>query len=112
MTQSRNDVTGEHSEPDTVTESEYHRLLSANRRRHALEVLLDRSAPVELEDLARAVAEREDDLTARDEEVIERVMTTLHHVHLPMMDEYDVVDYDVQKCHVSSCPARSELSVH
>lgn len=109
MTQSRNGVSGESRGTGTLSESEYHRLLSTDRRRHALDVLLDRSAPVDLEALATAVAEREDGLTASDEETIERVMTTLHHVHLPMMDEYDVIAYNVDECHVGSCPAQSEL---
>jgi hypothetical protein len=77
-----------------LTEDEYHGLLSAERRREALEVLSESTPPAELEDLAAAVAARETDERATDEAAVERVAVALHHAHLPMMDALGVVDYD------------------
>lgn len=109
MTRSRNDVTGEYSTTIELSESDYYRIYSAARRRNALDVLLDRTAPVELEDLAVAVAERQDGLSGTDEEAVERVMTSLHHVHLPMLAKLDVIAYDTHDHRVTSCPTRSDI---
>lgn len=111
MTRSQNDVAGEYSDVVNLTQSEYHRLLTAARRRHALAVLLDRSAPVDLADLAATVAEREDGMVPEDEGDVERVRTTLHHVHLPMLDDHDLLTYDVSECQVVSCPVRTDPPV-
>ncbi|ELZ27482.1 hypothetical protein C475_06170 [Halosimplex carlsbadense 2-9-1] len=75
-----------------LSADERHELLAAQRRRVALAVLAERAAPTELDDLARAVAAREgEDPPA---EAVERLAVSLHHVHLPRMDELGVVDYD------------------
>lgn len=106
---SQNDVSWEYSETVELAESEFHRLLSSERRRLTLDVLLEGSAPVALDDLAVAVAERENDLAATEQDAIEGVKTTLHHVHLPMLAETDVIAYDLHECCVTSCPSRSEI---
>lgn len=78
---------------DRLTESERHGLLSSERRRTAIDVLGGLSGPVELEELAAAVAAREDGGTA-DEVAVERVAVQLHHVHLPKMADMGVLDYE------------------
>lgn len=76
-----------------LTETEQYRLLTEEQRRLALEVLADRDGgPIELADLAAAIAERE--RGAADEAAVERVAVTLHHNHLPRMDALGVLDYD------------------
>lgn len=76
-----------------LTESEQYRLLTADQRRLALEVLADRGGgPIELTELAAAMAERE--RGAADEAAAERIAVTLHHNHLPRMDALGVLDYD------------------
>jgi len=77
-------------------------LLADERRRIAIEVLNDRSTPVELGALSRAVAEREDGPDPTDEETLERLRVTLHHVHLPILNEADVITYDLHELSVVS----------
>lgn len=76
-----------------LTESDAHRLLSSARRRILLDVLEDRQPPIDLDALAAAVAERE--LGAESSEAVPagQVAISLHHVHLPKLDEVGVVDY-------------------
>ena len=56
-----------------LTTNERHRLLSNDRRRATLAVLGDRTAPVELADLAAAVADRMTDAGVADEEAMSLV---------------------------------------
>lgn len=79
-----------------LTEQERHRLLAAERRRLALDVLAGSSVPVDLEELARRIAERESGNPA-DGRTVERVAVSLHHAHLPRMDEVGVLDYDPEE---------------
>lgn len=100
------DVTATYGETTDLSEGERHRLLRAERRRVTLEVLTDWSAPVDVEDLAAAVAEREAD--GADESTVRRVTVSLHHLHLPKMAEAGVVDYDPGAARVESCPSPPE----
>lgn len=79
-----------------LSESDRYRLLASARRRATLEVVANRPTPVELDDLARAVATREDD-AATTEEAVRRVAVALHHNHLPRMADMGVVDYDPER---------------
>jgi len=76
-----------------VSESDRHRLLANERRRIALDVLELGGEAVDIEELAREVATLE---TAGDvdQSIIDDVALSLHHVHLPMMNDLGVVDYD------------------
>lgn len=102
MTQSRNHITEGYRETTGLTESERHRLLMAERRRIAIDILADRPAPVNLKVLAAEVAEREAGVDATSEDAVKRVMTTLHHTHLPRMDAAGVIDYDPSEFRVIS----------
>jgi hypothetical protein len=79
-----------------LTESKQHRLFASTQRRLVLDILKDRADPVELEGLAVTVTRRDDNLDSGDEETVKRVKTTLHHVHLPKMADFGVLDYDVE----------------
>lgn len=92
-----------------LSESDRHRLLAAERRRLALDVLADRTAPVDLEDLATAISAREADAPPRPTYTDDRVAITLHHQHLPMLDEAGVVDYDPASRRVVSIGAISDV---
>lgn len=97
-----NNTTNSHSETRTSTSD--HQLsvddlfdvLSASRRRAALTVLTERRSPMAVETLARAVAESEygDVSAAPSESAVEDVLVSLHHVHLPKLDERRLVAYD------------------
>lgn len=76
-----------------LSESDRHRLLASERRRVVLDVLANRSPPVDLEDLAGAVAAREAD-EGRDGSDAGRVAIMLHHRHLPILTEIGVLEYE------------------
>lgn len=76
-----------------LTPNERHRLLASEQRRLAMDAVADRTAPVELADLAAEVAEREAGTETTDE-ALDRVAAALHHTHLPKMAEAGIVDYD------------------
>mgnify|MGYP000513044944 CR=1 FL=1 len=76
---------------DTLSESEYHRLHTAARRRIVLDVIDDQRCPIALDDLARSVGEHPDAAPAPS---LTEVRTTLHHTHLPFMDSIGVLSYD------------------
>lgn len=85
-----------------LTEDDVHRLLSAERRRLALEVLEERG-PMGIEDLATAIVEREDPDAAGTTDATRRTMVDLYHRHLPMMDDLGAVEFDRQSRRVVSC---------
>lgn len=91
-----------HGEPSRVSplttalsETARHRVLSSERRRHVLAVVESRQSPVSLAALTAAVVAREDGATPADDTAREHVCISLHHVHLPMLDQHDVLEYDV-----------------
>jgi hypothetical protein len=77
-----------------LTESERYCLLSVERRRLVLGALEGQTTPVDLADLASKIAEREAGLDTADTETVEHVKLTLHHIHLPKMDDFGVLTYD------------------
>ena len=99
-------------EPRTtgISEGEYHRLLSSERRRVALEVFDSWGAPYELGELAAAVASMEADDGEPDDAHVEEAAVMLHHVHLPMLSEIGVIEYDEEATRiVPSQPAIDAL---
>ena len=95
---SSNTPTGQ--EPTDLTETERHRLLAAQRRRIVITVLSNAVTPISLEDLALKVAKQEDDVEASDAVAVDRLKESLHHRHLPMMDDLSVLEYDVTETEV------------
>ena len=89
---------GTHDYPSTVTlpDGERHRVLASDRRRHVLDIVATRSRPVALDSLAAAVLAREGADPA-DGEAREHAAISLHHVHLPLLDDYDVLEYDAEE---------------
>lgn len=93
MSQTTRDPLNEHASTVDLEESERHRLLEVDRRRHALIVLGDRAGPIDLAELATAIAEREPGLDATDSDAVATVATTLHHIHLPKLADAGVLEY-------------------
>lgn len=70
---------------------ELFRLLSVRHRRLALHRLLETDGPVSATDLAAWIA----DIDASDADLaVQRIYTGLVHVHLPMLEEHDVISMD------------------
>ena len=86
----------------SLSESDRHRLLASDRRRIGLEVLSEYRSPVGIEELATEIGKREADSGSVTEDAVERIAVDLHHVHLPLMAELGVVDYDLDSKHVLS----------
>lgn len=86
--------------PDTTddgpTVDELFDVLTAERRRRVLSLLTSRQSPVPVEELAHAVAAEENDAEAAtlSESTVREVHITLHHVHLPKLDEVELIDYE------------------
>lgn len=76
-----------------LTKSERYELLSDERRRAVLETLEGLTAPVQLAELAAEIADRTG-VGAFEQETTKQVQITLHHNHLPKMDDMGVIDYD------------------
>ena len=91
-------------EIENLTVSEYHELLASARRRTTLDVLASSTAPIELAELAARVAGQEANGEVAEEKTVERVALSLHHVHLPKMDELGVIGYDQDTTSIESCP--------
>lgn len=88
------------SEPTELSESERHGLLASARRRVLLDVLRERTAPVDVRELAADIAEREGDGPTSTR--TERVAATLHHSHLPRMSDLGLLDHDPERNRVEA----------
>lgn len=93
MSHSSSDPTNERTGTARLTEPDLHRLLSSERRRILLDVLDERSIPVDVEELALAIAEREEGVDSLRADDVERVAISLHHHHLPRLADGGIVDY-------------------
>lgn len=79
-------------------QSEY-TVLTNSTRRQALEVLRESRSPMAVADLAAEITAREEGepIHEIDRERAERMQILLHHNHLPMMDEFGIVEYDPEQ---------------
>jgi len=101
------DDTAPAAETAELSRAERLDLLASERRQTLLELLATSDDDVHtLESLATAVTQTEEgaDLDARPSR---RVSLFLHHVHLPKLDDADVVAYDSQR-NVVECTGRAE----
>ncbi|QCJ48345.1 hypothetical protein FCF25_14950 [Haloprofundus sp. MHR1] len=108
MTQYSHKFALKRSRATELTATEYHRLHASKQRRTALDVLESRNPPVDLEELAAAIAARAEGMGTADDEAIDRIALRLHHAHLPMMADLGVIDYDPDVKSVEFCPRRSD----
>jgi len=94
MTPTNVDIAEDYTVTTDLPAGERYELLESDRRRIALRVLERRRSPVELSTVAEAVASSEEGVDARDDEAVSHVAVSLHHRHLPKMDDLGVIDYD------------------
>lgn len=90
---SLNEPPSEETKLGNLTKSERHRLLANERRRITMRCLARLAPDVTLSNLSLAVAECEADVDTAPEETRERIATTLHHCHLPLMADLGVLTY-------------------
>ena len=93
MIQNTTELANEYPHIRKLSESQRHSLLAADRRRVILDVLAERTTPIGLEDLAAAVAARQSDSEAPAKKTVARTSISLHHNHLPKMDDLGVIEY-------------------
>ncbi|MDG5778334.1 hypothetical protein QA599_17935 [Haloarculaceae archaeon H-GB1-1] len=108
MSQSPNEVTATDAGTVDLSTSDRYEVLAAERRRVTLDILAERATPVDLENLATAVTEREADAERDDGETVEQVAISLHHNHLPKMADFGAIDYDPEATRVESCSFRPD----
>lgn len=85
-------------------------ILNDQRRYYLREILSEQDPPIDLSQLAAAVASRETG-TDSDEspaETTDEIAIGLHHVHLPKLDDAGVIDYNAETNTVTS--TRTECS--
>lgn len=75
-------------------------VLADEYRRLAVEALFGRDGPIQIADLAAAVAEGIHEGASGDSE--REIATALHHVHLPKLADADLLDYDPESTTVTA----------
>lgn len=109
MSQSPSEPTNQRKGTVEISESDRYRLLANERRRVVIEVLADRTAPIELKELATDVATVEAENTSPRDDAIERVAIELHHNHLAMMTDVGAIEYDPSSSRIESVRTMPEL---
>lgn len=89
-------------------------LLSNHRRRYALHYLQENGDSATLGELSDQIAAWENDIDVEDVSYDERkrVYTSLQQVHLPRMDDMEVVEFDDREGVVEFGPVAKELDIY
>lgn len=101
----RNDDGGRDGEPvgvSRISADDAFGVLQSRRRRLVVRELYGRSPPFSLWTLADRIRELEDG----DDDA---VRTSLHHAHLPRLDEAGAIDYDPETRTVTHCEGLEDL---
>ena len=107
-----NEPAGEGTE--RLTFDECFDLLSNHRRRYTLYYLEQNGEAATIGDLSARIAAWENDILVSDVTYDERkrVYTSLQQVHLPRMDEADVIEFDDRSGAVELGPAAADLDIY
>lgn len=89
-------------QPADVSADEWSAVLEAlanDRRRTVLSVLTQESTPLDARALASRVGAREADVSVPEvpDETVDSILTTLHHVHLPVLADAGLVECDTEQ---------------
>ena len=89
----------ERGDPDEQSFDVVFDLLANQRRRYVLRCLQKFEDRMALTDVADEIArwENETNHTDTSEEEVERVATSLYHVHIPKLADADIVEYDQEQ---------------
>lgn len=98
----------------TITATEAFDLLSDDRRRSLLELLPDDGSSMALRTAALhlVLEESSEVVPTVGPEAFRRMVTSLHHSHLPRLADLDVVEYDVEAGTVRRGGAAAELDAY
>ena len=99
-------MVGDTARFDTVLE-----LCRDRYRRQILAVLASESRPLSLDDLTETIFEydRQASSTEIAPDAIDRIRLSLHHKHLPRLEQYGVVAYDLEQHLVTPTATFDEL---
>lgn len=95
MTMSQNISASPEETTTDLTDAQRHRLLGNQRRQRLLAALAELSTPTDIDELATAIADRNPELEPSNADTVQRIKVSLHHQHLPMLDSFDILEYDV-----------------
>jgi hypothetical protein len=100
------------SPPETLAKDDLFHLLQNERRRRAVEFLLDQEDGVDMGDIAEHIAALENDVTVAELSSAQRkrVYVGLYQCHLPKLDESGVIDYDKDRGTVSRTDLTDRLA--
>ena len=86
-------------------------LLSHQRRRAILDLLLTHDRPLTLTDLRNEVVEKEQgtEITEIPSKQVQQVHLSFHHVHIPKLEESGVINYDSSRNLVEPTEELSQL---
>lgn len=86
---------------EPLTLDEKFTLLADRQRRILLSVLGRVDDPVSIGGLSERILAREDPDSATDSAALEELELKLHHVHVPKLARYDILEYDAESGVVS-----------
>lgn len=79
----------------SLERSEVHEILRNNRRRETIKFLREKVGAVSLRKLSEVIAEREAGESPAPRDHRESVYNSLHQTHLPKLNEWKVISYDL-----------------
>jgi len=99
---------------ETISYDDCFDLLSNHRRRYALHYLKENGESATLGELSDQIAAWENEIEIEEVSYDERkrVYTSLQQVHLPRMDDMDVVEFDDREGVVAVGPVAEELDIY
>jgi len=100
--------------PTEISDDDCFDLLSNHRRRYTLHYIQGNGEHATIGELSEQIAawENEVDVERVSADQRKRVYTSLQQVHLPRMDEMDVIEYDDREGVVEPGPAAENLDVY
>ena len=102
----------EPSYPETLAKDDLFHLLQNERRRRAVQYLLEQEGGVDMGNIAEHIAALENDVTVAELSSAQRkrVYVGLYQCHLPKLDEAGVIDYDKNRGTVTRTPLTDDLT--
>ncbi|WP_331233261.1 DUF7344 domain-containing protein [Natronorarus salvus] len=87
-------------------------VLKNQRRRYVIRYLSEREGPVELRDMAVAMAEWENGNDYISHKDRKRAYVSLYQTHLPKMSEYGVIEYDQPRGTIEPTPRLEQIETY